>query len=426
MKKYKNVLIFILFVVYSFFITYYSLVNTDLVWNYGFSYNFASGLKMYTDFNMVITPLYPTIFGILMKIFGSNMIVFYLANAFIPATIFYIVYKYYRKALYPTIILLSFVIDPNYNLLCLVWLFILFLLEDKKKNDYLIGIVLGLAFLTKSPLILLTLVSLYYFKDIKKIFKRFIGFLIPNIIYIIYFYFKGSLFDYINYAFGSLIDFATKNVRNNFGIIVFILSIIVLIYLFRKYKDIKILYILAFQIISYPIFNFTHTLYSLTPTVFYLFYINKNKFILKYQKYLALAILCPVLATILTLVFKDMVNGRGALDHKLIEDRYDEIATDLYKSLDGFDNTYFVIYETYYIKLLYNYPINRYDLLLNGNMGYKGSEKVIDDFKKSPIGTRFVVYKNYDWGQVSREISKFVKDNYRLSKTLGDFQIYIK
>ena len=61
----KTILIIIGLFIFTFLINYFSIVNNDVIWNYGFSYNVSKGLKMYKDFNMVITPLYPTIFGII-------------------------------------------------------------------------------------------------------------------------------------------------------------------------------------------------------------------------------------------------------------------------------------------------------------------------------------------------------------------------
>ena len=53
-------------------------------------------------------------------------------------------------------------------------------------------------------------------------------------------------------------------------------------------------------------------------------------------------------------------------------------------------------------------------------------DKVIEQFKKAPPNTKFVIYSDYDWGQVPRNISKFVEDNFRLYQVLGDFKIYVK
>ena len=77
-NKYKLMIIFFVLFIYNFVINYFSISNNDLIWNYGFCYNFAKGMKLYSDFNMVITPLYPTIFGLILKILGNNMIIFYL------------------------------------------------------------------------------------------------------------------------------------------------------------------------------------------------------------------------------------------------------------------------------------------------------------------------------------------------------------
>lgn len=426
MKKYKTLIIFTLLFIFTFFVNFYAVSNNDLIWNYGFCYNVAKGLKMYKDFNMVITPLFPTIFGLLMKLFGNNTIIFFLFNTLVPLTIYYIVYKYYKKVFIETIILITFISIPNYNLLCMMFLFLLFILEDKNKNDYLIGIVLGLIFLTKSPMGILTLASLYYIKDIKKIIKRFIGFMIPNIIYIIYFYINNTLLDYINYAFGSLFDFATKNVRSGVGIIIFVASIILIIYLYKKKKDIKLIYILLFQIMSYPIFNGVHLLYSAIPLIFYILLNIDNKLYIKYKKYLAIVLICPIMATILQNVFINMEYGTNALKYKRVESKYLEDSKILKEHINNFNNTYFIMYEAYYNKLLLNLNINKYDVMLSGNLGYNGEEETIKYFDKLSVGTKFILYKNYEGGQAPKKIYDHITKNYRFKDSFDKYVVYVK
>ena len=425
-KKYKMLFVFIALFIYNFVINYLTISNNDLIWNYGFCYNVAKGLKMYSDFNMVITPLYPTIFGLIMKLLGNNVIIFFLSNALLPTIIFMIIYKYYRKAFIESILLLSFVSNPNYNLLCLTFLFILFILEDKKKNDYLIGFVLGLLFLTKSSMGLLTLASLYYIKDIKKIIKRFIGFIIPNIIYIIYFYLDGSLIDYFNYAFGSLFDFATKNYRSGVGVIIFIISLVFLIYKFIKKKDIKLLYILFFQIMSYPIFNEIHIIVSAIPLLFYIVLETDNKVYLKYRKFLCLLLICPVLSSVFQYTLLDMKEGTNALKYKRVEASYVENANIIKNNVTNLDKTYFIMYEAYYNKLLLGLDINQYDVMLSGNLGYKGEEKTIEYFDSLSIGTQFLMYNEYEGGQSPESIYNYIKENYRLKKSFDKYKLYIK
>ena len=422
----KTILILLGLFIFSFIINYFSIANNDVIWNYGFSYNVANGLKMYKDFNMVITPLYPTIFGLFMKLFGTNTIIFYLSNALIPTIIFYLIYKNYKNVLLEMFLLISLVSGPNYNLLCLLFLFILIILEDKNKNDYLIGFILGLVFLTKSSMGVLSLASIYYIKDIKKIFKRVIGFLVPNIIYILYFLKNGILNDYINYAFGSLFDFANKNFNFSIGLIIFIISIIYLLYQFKKKKDIMILYILLFQIMSYPIFNYIHIIFSLIPVLFYILINNKNKIYLKYRKVLAIIIICPILSTILQVSFVDMSYGTNALKYKLVETKYLSDANIIKENVNNLDNTYFIMYEAYYNKLLLGLDINRYDVMLSGNLGYNGEDNAIKYFDSLKLGTKFIIYKEYEGGQAPKKIYDYVKNNYRIYKSFDKYVVYVK
>lgn len=426
MNNKKNILLMITLYIYFFIITYFAIANYDVIWNYGFSYNVAKGLKLYNDFNMVITPLYPIIFGIILKIFGCNIIIFYLFNALIPVTMFYLIHKFYKNALLEVVILTAIVSGPNYNLLCLLLLFILMIMEDKKKNDYLIGIILGLIFLTKSSMGLLSLASLYYIKDFKKIMKRIIGFLLPNIIILIYFIKEKIIINYLNYAFGSLISFGKDNLNYSIGILITISIIIYLVYIYHKKKDIKILYIIFFQIMSYPIFNGVHIIYSIIPVVFYIVTNNKNTIYLKYRKYLSIALLAPLCLTIIQLTTIDMDYGSNALKNKLIETRYINGANSIKNSITNLDNTYFIMYEAYYDKLLLGLKINQYDLILRGNLGYDGENKVIKYFDSLPPNTQFIIHKEYGGGHLSKKVYNHIKKNYQLYKSFSIYEVYLK
>ena len=424
-NKIKDILLIITLFIYIFFISYFKFANIDDIWNYGFSYNIATGLTIYNDFNMVITPLYPIIFGLIMKVFGTNIIVFYLFNALIPTSIFYIVYKYYKKSLLEIIIVITAIYSPNYNYLCILFLFILFILEDKKKNDYLIGIVLGLNFLTKSCMGLLSLASLYYVKDIKKIIKRIIGFLIPNIIITVYFIKENILYNYINYAFGSLLSFSKDNAEITIGIIIFISVIIYLIYKYKKTKDIKLLYILFFQIICYPTFNLSHIIFGLIPVIFYITYKNNNIIYNKFKKLLLILIITPIVLTIVQFKVMQLEYGTNALKYKLIKKYYLEDAKQIEKHIDNLENTYFIMYEAYYNKILLGLKINKYDLTLKGNLGYNGEEETIKYFDKQPSNTQFLIHKDFEYGQASKKIYDHIKNNYTFVKSFNGYELYI-
>lgn len=168
--KKKDILILIIIFIYTGILITYSNADNDLIWNYGFSYNFANHLLMYKDYNMVITPLYPFLGGILMRILGNNFLIFNLYNTILSTILYYYLYKKYPHTFIPSIILISFILRPSYNFLVLF--LVLILLNIKEEKDFFIGFILGLLFLTKQSFILLILPSIYLITKPKRLFKR--------------------------------------------------------------------------------------------------------------------------------------------------------------------------------------------------------------------------------------------------------------
>ena len=427
----KKLLLFLGLVIFFFVTNYFSVINDDLVWNFGFCSNFADGMTMYKDYNMVITPFYPFLIGSLMKIFGNNMLVFYILNAIIPASIMMIVLKLSKKAFIPTMLLLSFVSVPNYNLFCILLLFILLWLEKKQENDYLIGFVLGITFLTKSSVgVMLCLPTIYYLiKDFKKVLKRIVGFLIPNLLIFGIFYFNGSLYDYINYCFLGLFDFAKGNTEVSFLAIITVLSVIYLIYQFIKKKDINILYILCFQMIAFPIFNGFHVMYAGVPVLYYLMDNLSKKidcFYEEYRKLFLLILLCPLIGSTLVAVTHDFVYDDNVFKYRYVDKKFSEDAKIIDSMFKGkYDNVYFIMYSAYLNKYLLDIPINKYDLLLKGNLGYNGENKVIEEFEKMN-DIYFIMYRNYEGGQASKKIYDFVTNNCEVVDAKGKYVVYYK
>ena len=84
--KHKNIIIeFIIIFIITFFYNLICnhLISNDEIWNYGFSYNIASGLIPYKDFNMIITPFYPFLGSLFLIFLGKNLVVFHIFNTFI-------------------------------------------------------------------------------------------------------------------------------------------------------------------------------------------------------------------------------------------------------------------------------------------------------------------------------------------------------
>ena len=125
-------LIYIICFIYSFF---FSTVYNDEIWNYGFSYNIASGLVPYRDFGMLQTPLYFFLASFFIRIFGNYLFSFHLFNSFILAGIIYIIFKTLK---YKGFILIPFIFlscYPGYNIFSVLILLIILCLTGCKSSE---------------------------------------------------------------------------------------------------------------------------------------------------------------------------------------------------------------------------------------------------------------------------------------------------
>lgn len=428
--KKKDILILIIIFIYTGILITYSNADNDLIWNYGFSYNFANHLLMYKDYNMVITPLYPFLGGILMRILGNNFLIFNLYNTILSTILYYYLYKKYPHTFIPSIILISFILRPSYNFLVLF--LVLILLNINEEKDFFIGFILGLLFLTKQSFILLILPSIYLITKPKRLFKRIGAFFLPCLFFLIYFILTNTFLDFLNYTFLGLFSFSSKNSFFNLGTI-FILSLIIYLFLYYlKTKDIKVLYLITYQIMAYPIFNTMHIILSIIPVIIYFLdkLVKKKKYNLNYLRYfnyfVSILLICPLLSIPLQYFNKDLVEGENALEYKNISRSY-LVNKDLFlKEVPNLNNTYFLMYDAYIYKYLLNNPITSYDLLLNGNLGYNGEERVIDYFNYLDSNTYFVLNRVYTGGQLSKNIDAYIRNHYHKVKDFQEFTLYKK
>lgn len=428
--KKKDILILVIIFIYTGILITYSNADNDLIWNYGFSYNFANHLLMYKDYNMVITPLYPFLGGILMRILGNNFLIFNLYNTILSTILYYYLYKKYPHTFIPSIILISFILRPSYNFLVLF--LVLILLNIKEEKDFFIGFILGLLFLTKQSFILLILPSIYLITKPKRLFKRIGAFFLPCLFFLIYFILTNTFLDFLNYTFLGLFSFSSKNSFFNLGTI-FILSLIIYLFLYYlKTKDIKVLYLITYQIMAYPIFNTMHVILSIIPVIIYFLdkLVKKKKYNLNYLRYfnyfVSILLICPLLSIPLQYLNKDLVEGENALEYKDISRSY-LVNKDLFlKEVPNLNNTYFLMYDAYIYKYLLNNPITSYGLLLNGNLGYNGEERVIDYFNSLDSNTYFVLNRAYTGGQLSKNIDAYIRNHYLKVKDFQEFTLYKK
>ena len=235
-KRYKSlILIIFLFLLFLLFNLTLLPTNLDEIWNYGFSHNLYSGLIPYKDFNMVITPFYPFIMSLGFHIFGSSMLVFHIEHAIILICLCVLLFLLIDKKAWFIVALMLFPVNvsfPSYNIFLYFLLVLIIYLEKEKKSDYLIGFLLGLCVLTKHSVgLCLLLPSLYYIKDLKKVGRRFLGFIVPLFVFIIYLIITKSMIPFIDLCILGLFDFASENGKAfNIYFLLFIIMIGITIY----------------------------------------------------------------------------------------------------------------------------------------------------------------------------------------------------
>lgn len=426
-KKYQTPIIFEITSIIVYTILFFSKINSDFIWNFGFSYNTASGLLMYKNFNMVISPLYPALTGLFMHILGNNMISFTIINTFYIMLIIYFIYKINPKIYLMSIPFVLISCLANYNTLCILFALILIYLEKEKKNDYLIGFIIGLAFLTKINVgVFLAIPSIYYIKDLKKVFKRFIGFSVPNIITIIIFIFLHNIKNYISYVFLGGLDFISNNLQFSYFTLIIPIILIYLIYLFIKSRNVIYLYAIFFMLIIYPVMNELHVIMAIIPALIII--LNKyDNYIYKFRYFAFLFVLIPILGLILDYKNADFTHDKNIFKYRPIQSEYIKNKNDLSNHFNNkFDNVCLLLYDNYLYKYLLDLPINKYDIILYGNLGYKGTDKMINYLKTLENDHYFVLDTQINGAQYNENILNYVQKNYDIDSIVGNFYIFKK
>ena len=406
----------------------------DEIWNYGFAYNIATGLIPYKDFNMVVTPLFPIMSALFMKILGINIVTFHIFNAIICTTIFYYMKKHIPKAYYIVYAIFLSKSLPNYNIACILLLYMLITMEDKKRNDYLIGIILGLTFLTKQNIGIFLCIPTLFTKDINKILKRIAGFIIPNFVILIYLLLNKSLYQYIDYTFLGVSSFAKENIQiYPECLIVIIISVIYLIYKYTKTKDIKLLYLLFFQLMAFPLTEPYHVMIPLIPAIGYLLStLNLNKKIITATFIIFITIIFSVNAY--NIYKKNIIypNETNQYKYRRLFPKNDTAIKKLANYVNTIeDELYIISVSAYTIKLEASQKINKYDLLNNGNLGKDGHKKIINEIeencnkKKCTFLIDIKELTGESKTQYNRHIIEYIKNNYQHNGNYQNYQMAI-
>ena len=189
---------------------------------------------------------------------------------------------------------------------------------------------------------------------------------------------------------------------------------------------------LCYLIICYPLFDQRHIFLAIFPTIVYIIDKANQKQNNLIQNFVI--IVSVILFLIINIINIDKIttislNKRYYLQNKnlsLILEKINIINKNLEEYKKGYRVFYFAI-EAYMFKLDLNKNIDKYDFIWNGNMGYKGEEKYIEEIKKYCNNNRcmFIIDENYiknktTTTQINKNILKFIRKEYN-KKTDNDY-----
>ena len=435
MKKYKNIIIFvILFFSFLFLNLFVNQLQNDEIWNYGFTHNIYSGLVPYKDFNMVITPFFPFVMSLVFHVFGSNLLVFHIENCIILVVLSYLMYQLIGEKVFLigilTLIFSNSITFPSYNLFLLFLFVLLIYLEKKKSNDYFIGFLIGISVLTKQSIgVFFILPSFYYFRDKKKLGKRFVGFLVPCVCFLLFLLINHNFNEFLDLCFFGLFDFGSKNTPSfNFGYIALFLYFLVCGYfIFKDKKNIYNYYALAFSTMMIPLVDVHHSMLAYIGLI--LVILMKYDFSLKVNLKL-IYIVCFVLISIIS-IYKynegyPMIypNDIKHFEYRFIHSDSLDFTHQVLDYMDSHKGRDFVFMTSgaYYYRLITDTPITYLDLTNNGNYGYQGSEKIIKDIKKHHDAIFFVFEEELgNYCQSDKPSMQYVIDH---GNKIGQIMIY--
>ena len=353
-------------------------------------------------------------------------------------------------------------------------------------HNLCVGFLTGLAFLTKQTIgILLIFVMIFevfiymkksgfdlkFNKFIKLIGVRILGMMVPIIIFLIYLGITGAFNDFINYAIKGVREFSNNvpyyrlfDSNDKVVSIISRLFIIVYIPLFitfilesiknKKLKDELInIYVLAFCSIPviaiiYPISDDFHlivaSVFALIVVAYLLiFLLNEIDKFVKIDAFYKKLLLIGLLFIIILISFKNAIIERNLnikenvlvpLKHyegiyvpKYLSNRISDV-TDKVRSYSNSGRESIIIdAEAAIYDIVLNKYKKNYDMLLIGNIGERGVEKIINEIKDSHNVYYFVKNPQYalNW-QLPEDIIDYIRNNLKYHETVSVLDVYYK
>lgn len=482
-KKQYLKIILILIVILSAFTFNMKLEVGDDLWNFSNIYKMTKGYIIYKDMNVIITPLFFYLGEIFLKMFGTNMMVYKIyAFSIIYLFLFLEIYILYRKikiknidaTLFTVLITIITILSlgmASYNMFAMAFVIlgIINLLKYKRNiiDNIIQGIIIFLIFMTKQNIGIyyicgLALSNLLKYKKIKITFKytfvQITTFLLLFAIYLLATK-NYNMYDFINYAFLGISEFAIKNLKCRIDKIILelfeiIISIIMIVLTYKskiKFKlrekiNIRILFSMAIcmNAISYPIFNFFHMYiagFVFFISIIYALYIiiikdifeknekQKNKIVI------VITIIYAIISILANTIYFIEINKKDYYFEKT-SPYYGTIATK--ETLEEIENMCNYIKRKNsegievkvisYFSNLYMNALNKnngdMDLPFYGNFGKGGEEGFIEKIKQLKNTEVLILKEEDNFFQESKKVTDFIRENYKQTGEIERFLIY--
>ena len=441
MKTNKRIILiligFVLFVFGVWYLYYFRPIVDDELFNYGFAKSILDGRIPYLDFNMIIPPLFPILLSLVLGIFGEHLLVYHFLLVLFSLLVCYIAYLkigYKAIALYALILIYPY---TGYNTFCL-FLFMLLLYvadSDYKNKDLLEAIIISCMFLSKQTLGLLVIPSVVSSRHKKKVISVYA---VSILLLVLYLLFKHNMFQFIDYCVLGMFNFASKNSNFSGFFIAEIFVIIFLLFDGVKTKRKDVFYLLCFQIIAFPIPNYIHFLIAFIPALYYLFICFKKNFIgtIFFMGFsIAFFIIFSLANYFVKFDYNFLSNYpvnnfmKGRISYSATSSSIYNMSIQLEKYSDY--DVYVLGSFSYLVKLNLDMPIDKYDIINSGNMGYGGADRYIDEIDNKCKSEKclFIINDAEALGkvhnQVDRSILKYVINHYYQEYSSDTFSIYV-
>ena len=353
-------------------------------------------------------------------------------------------------------------------------------------HNLCVGFLTGLAFLTKQTIgVLLIFVMIFevfiymkksgfdlkFNKFIKLIGVRILGMMVPIIIFLIYLGVTGAFNDFINYAIKGVREFSNnvpyyRLFDSNDKVISIISRLFIIVYLplfitfilesikNKKLKDELInIYVLAFCSIPviaiiYPISDDFHLMVASVFALIIISYLlilvlKKIGGLIKIDVFYKKLLLIGILFIIILISFKNLIIERNInikenvlVPFKHYEGIYvpeylSKRISDATDKVQAYSNSgresIIVDAEAAIYDIVLNRYKKNYDMLLIGNIGENGVEKIINEIKDSHNVYYFVKNPQYalNW-QLPEDIVDYIRNNLKYHETVSVFDVYYK